>query len=72
MVGRRSACALVAVDLAAQAADRALDPDQQLGRELAEAADDARLERVELALAGKASTARSRAAADCGSRAAGT
>src|SRR5262245_26097705 len=41
--------AFVAVDLSAQAADRALDTDQQFRGELAEATDDPRLERRELA-----------------------
>src|SRR5262245_35401454 len=49
VVGDDELGALITVDLAAEIANRSLDPDQQLGRELAEAADDARLDRVELA-----------------------
>src|SRR5215831_20193690 len=49
VVGDDELGAAPAVRAAAHAADRALDLQQQLGGELAEAADDARLQRFELA-----------------------
>src|SRR5580765_3093800 len=48
MIGDDQLGALVTIDLAAQPTDRSLHADEQLRRELAEAADDLRLEHVEL------------------------